>query len=1227
MARYLLLTLVLFLAGGALFGQGTSLQGKVTDADTGEPIIFGNVAVYKNGVLITGTDTDLDGNYSINPLDPGTYEVEFSYTGYQSKKYEGVVVNAGKANRLDATLSAGVTLQEVEVVDYVVPLIEQDNTTQGGTLTSEQIRQLPTKSINALAATTAGVASADEGSALNIRGSRSNANSYFMDGIRVFGELPPQQDIEQLQVITGGVEAQYGDVTGGIISITTKGPSQRFGGGIEVESSQLFNNYNYNLVNANVSGPILKNAEGESILGFRLSGQYRYQKDDDPPATDIFRIKDSKLAELQENPIIFVGQSPLPAAEFLTNDDVDVLDYNPFEDETRIDLTGKIDARLSDAVDITFSGTFHRTEDQFTPTSNQSTWQVLNSHNNPTSNNQRYRGNFRFRHRLGGGYNPDQDDEARRARKGALIQNASYTLQFGYERRDFDRADPRHGDNLFNYGYIGKYDLTWEPTLQIVQKTDTSGLIFFETEHIDYTRTFQGYTPSDINPVLTRYVFNAEDAASFDEFDVVNGSIASQFTSAWSLHTNVGMVYNLNQRVRDDIITFSANTSFELLPGGSEKGRHNIQFGLLYEQRTNRGWNISPRGLWTIARLLANDHIEGQGLNLDKQIGSAEGIIFRPFDPVDPLDTIQVPIYAPHFVDPGPDAKFFRAIREAIGADLDEYVNVDGLDPSQLRLDMFSPKELNDQFATVGLNYYGYDYLGNLLDGVTFEDFFTAKDANGVRTFPVAALEPNYAAAYIQDKFTFKDIIFRLGLRVDRYDANTKVLKDPYSLYDIETAADFAARTGANIPGNIGEDFKVYVTTENGTTIQAFRDGDTWYFGDGTQANDGSEVFGGTIAIPSFVEKDATKRDITSREFDPSISFEDYEPQINWMPRLAFSFPISDEANFFAHYDILVQRPPERTRMTGLDYFYFDTKGGIKNNANLRPERTIDYEVGFQQKLTNSSAIKLAAYYRELRDMIQSRFFTNVHLPIIQYESFDNLDFGTVKGFTLQYDLRRTNNVSLNIAYTLQFADGTGSNSTSSRGLNNRGIQRILFPLSFDERHRVNVVLDYRYASGSRYNGPRIAGKDIFANAGVNLHAVAVSGRPYTAAIEPSLLGGTGTQGSINGSRLPWNFTLNLQVDKTFSLAKAGSKRPLNLNVYLRVSNLLDRRNIIRVYPFTGSPYDDGFLNSVRGADATASAVNEAHAAGFLASYQWRLINPDFFSLPRRMFLGAIFDF
>ena len=313
---------------------------------------------------------------------------------------------------------------------------------------------------------------------------------------------------------------------------------------------------------------------------------------------------------------------------------------------------------------------------------------------------------------------------------------------------------------------------------------------------------------------------------------------------------------------------------------------------------------------------------------------------------------------------------------------------------------------------------------------------------------------------------------------------------------------------------------------------------------------------------------------------------------------------------------MLVQRPPSNTLATALDYFYFTDRANSTtfNNAALRPERTIDYEVGFKTILTQRSALSIAAYYRELRDMIQSRIF--VPVPIVgQYNSFDNQDFGTVKGFSFTYDLRRIGNFTINANYTLQFADGTGSNANSQRGLGNRGNLRTLFPLDYDERHRVNLVLDYRL--GGQPDVPKV-----LRNLGANIQASAVSGRPYTATAQPTQLGGTITEGAINGARKPANFVVNAQVNKEIVFGQ-GSR----MSLYFRVSNLLDRRNVLNVFSATGSADDSGYLQSTIVNPSSGSRKPVSPGLNpFLASYQWKTLLPDFFTLPRRMYVGAIFS-
>jgi hypothetical protein len=169
-----------------------------------------------------------------------------------------------------------------------------------------------------------------------------------------------------------------------------------------------------------------------------------------------------------------------------------------------------------------------------------------------------------------------------------------------------------------------------------------------------------------------------------------------------------------------------------------------------------------------------------------------------------------------------PDNLFYKSVRDITGKTDNEFVNVWDLDPSQLRLDMFSAGELINRQGL--LDYSGYDYLGNKLGtDVRFEDFFTSRDAAGRRTFVVAPQQPIYGAVFLQDKFSYKDIIFRLGMRVDYFDANTKVLRDPYALYEIENAKDYYNRIGKEKPTSISDDYSVYVASEESDGLVAFR--------------------------------------------------------------------------------------------------------------------------------------------------------------------------------------------------------------------------------------------------------------------------------------------------------------------------------------------------------------------------------------------------------------------
>ena len=1209
------------------------LRGKVTD-DKGNPLEFANVTYEKDGV-ISGTNTDLDGNYSVQ-VDPGSYTVTFSYTGYQARKFTDVIVKAGGVTKLDAVLTEGVVVATVEVIGerYKAPLIEKDGK-DGQTFTADQIKNLPVRSAIGVINTVAAVNTVDNGSGnINVKGARSNSTVFYLDDVRIRGPLPPITEIEQLEVMTGGIEAKYGDTGGGIISVISKGPSRDFSANLEVETSQFLDPYGYNLGYLNLAGPILTKKENglkKSILGYRISGQYRIRKDDRPPLTPIYVASDESKRKAEQQPVFVQNGSPFATAEqYVTvgnegESGVDVwrLKYNPDEEEKVLTLTTKLDAKLTDRLQLTFTGTYNDRKDRFTPFG----WQFMNSHNNPTFNDNRVRGILRLRHRLGKWGAGSADDKA------GLIRNIAYTLLGSVEHQQYSRQDKRFKDKLFQYGHAGKIDFHWEPSIAITADsteappgagtvTTPAGAILY-VFHNGYTQVFDGYSPSTYNPGLSAY--NSYDAVeSFQDITRLNGVATNTTDNIWGvlrkfdspIYKNANQVYDNYQYGSQDLYSVQANLSFDIKPG--KAAVHSINMGFQYEQRLDKDYNISPQHLWNIALTAANNPLVG--VDAGDVIGTIDTMILG--------QAVEFSQYNPQLDPTYQDEKhFFMAIREKLGLGLKEYVNVNGLSPDDMTLDLFAGAEIvgNHENGNRTLDYYGFDYLGNpVAPGTTFNDFFKSVDANGNRNFPVAPAQPIYMGGYIQDKFIYDEMIFKIGVRVDRYDANTKVLRDKYSLYAIKNAADFHNENGTPKPPGIGDDFKVYVEKAGSSKVKAYRNGDQWYYANGSEAPDGNVIFGGGVVQPAYVGGEPVK--ITSKDFDPDLSFKDFEPKWDISPRLSFSFPISDQANFFAHYDILSQRPTSNTIATPLDYYNFftDNLSRAKNNPDLKTQKAVDYAVGFQQRVTKNSSIKLTAFYQEMRDLIQRRIIA--YVPIAgRYTTYDNLDFSTTKGFTFEYDLRRTGNASLFLTYTLQFVNGTGSDANSSAGISTRGIIRTTSPLDFDQRHTIQAILDYRF---KEKEGPRLFGKYIFENAGANLLVSTHSGRPYTAKAIPTLYSGSVTEGALNGSRMPWSYTVGFRIDKDFRLTKKDAKRPLFLNIYFRGENILNTANVIDVYPATGSAYDDGFLATELGMNGLNSIRNSGrNIESYLNFYKWGLLDQDNFVLPRRLYMGVIFDF
>jgi len=1234
-------------------GLGT-VKGMVKDEGSGQTLPLSKVLLIQNGNIKGGANTDFDGKFQINGVQPGTYDVEVrNADGYQPSVVTGVNVSPDKITFLDKlTLSKPKDvkeLEEVKVIAYRVPLIDKDGGASGATVTREDISRLPVRSAAGVASTVGGVNTNEGSGEISVRGSRSDGTYYYIDGIKVRGSASlPKSALEEVSVITGGVPANYGDVTGGIISITTRGPSATYFGSIEAVSSGLYfkgadpdgydgkvfglDKFGYNLFEGMLSGPLLmqRDSTGKKTkpkLGFLISANFTDELDSRPLAGGGYRIKKDVRDDLIANPLrpTSTGFGTFHNALFLRESDFEKVAWRMNTRSTDFSGQVKIDVNTGPSVNLQFGGSMN-----YTSGNNYNyAGSLLNFQNFGISKGLDYRVFGRLTQR----FNNEKEGSS------SKIKSAMYNIMVDYSKSTNDIYDPKHQYNIFNYGHVGKFETARRPSYEFDPSTQTY-------VHNGFRDLEVAFTPSETNAALaaitTQYFDiykDSPDGRYENLFQIQQGNALRNGDSPGSVYgiwSNIGTPFNFFGKTEND--------QFRVTGAGSVViGDHSISLGFEYEQRVDRGWTSGtttgggtngPIGIWTIARQLANFHITELDLNsgVISDSGSFKTITYDRLN-TGYANTSGTGNYGGQLNNDNQSFFDFN-LRNKLGLNVSgsDFVDIDNYDPSLFQFDMFSPDELLNGGNSF-VSYWGFDHTGQKVKGATdVNKYFNEFDANGNYKRFVGAFQPIYMAGYVMDKFAFNDIVFNVGVRVDVFDANQPILKDPYLFYNARTAkearalkeSDPSQYSWVNIPDNVGDDYVVYVNdVNNPSAINGFRVGQNWYNSLGTPIEDPKVIRGAAGIAPWLLDP--------SLETPNASAFEDYKAQINVMPRVAFSFPISDEASFFAHYDILTKRPTSGFRFDPFDYQYIQSRSAIIDNSNLKPETTVDYELGFQQVLSRTSSVKISAFYREQRNNVQ---LINVFEAYpATYRTYGNRDFGTVKGMTIAYDLRQTGNIRMTANYTLQFADGTGSDATSAQSLVNAGLPNLrnIFPYSYDQRHAFAFTFDYRYGEGEDYNGPMIGKIKLFENVGLNLFSIVNSGSPYSSQtfITDEGIGNlvAGLNGTLNGSRLPWSYRLDLQLDKTINLEfnkKDDKKKMAFLNIYIRATNLFNQFNVLNVYRATGNSDDDGYLQA---ASNQSSIQNQIDEQAFRDYYMMKIQNPFNISSPRTIRLGIKLDF
>jgi outer membrane receptor protein involved in Fe transport len=310
--RVTALAVALVLAGPAFAGTTGKLTGKVTD-DKRQPLPGVNVRV--EGQRLGGI-TDDQGEYFIIGIPGGRYTVRMNLIGYAPHVAENVEIKADFSTTLNASLKTeAVQLNEVRV-DAERPLLQRDATSTTRFLSGDDIQKLPTRGYREAVAQQSGVVNfsrqidreSTNGNTLILRGGRPNETAYFVDG---FSQQDPltgnstttinNNAIEEVVLLNGGFNAEYGRIMSGVVNVITKQGGERYSGSLEAitdnlsgRGEKIFNShiYDYNLYDAAFGGPLVP---GRELGSFYLSGQRRWQFDRAPSSNYKIPLNNNSL--------------------------------------------------------------------------------------------------------------------------------------------------------------------------------------------------------------------------------------------------------------------------------------------------------------------------------------------------------------------------------------------------------------------------------------------------------------------------------------------------------------------------------------------------------------------------------------------------------------------------------------------------------------------------------------------------------------------------------------------------------------------------------------------------------------------------------------------------------------------------------------------------------------------------------------------------------------------
>ena len=437
------------------------------------------------------------------------------------------------------------------------------------------------------------------------------------------------------------------------------------------------------------------------------------------------------------------------------------------------------------------------------------------------------------------------------------------------------------------------------------------------------------------------------------------------------------------------------------------------------------------------------------------------------------------------------------------------------------------------------------------LEDYTLQDPATTGSRIPVRTsslYEEYTQEPVELSAYLQDKLEYENMIVNVGLRVDYFDSKGLLPKDVNDP-NMFNPAKVANRVDLNGDGVRSDEEQL-----DPAVLAARRT--TWY------------------------RKASTKYSVS--------------------PRLGISYPITDRGVLHFSYGHFLQIPSFIHLYQKPDFKTLPTQSGVQGvygNPDLKPQKTVMYEIGLQQQVAADLSLDVTAFYRDTRDWVTTSPPIGLRDPennVSSYTMYVNRDYANSRGITISVNKRPTELISYNLSYTYQNAEGLNSNPDDALAAFNSNSQpaQDLTPLDWDQTHTANLTVGI--------------GREDW---GVYLLGRYGSGLPYTPTINQAE--GRGEDAarvvSNNSRRRPVNYTVDLRLFKNIDVS------PLNLSVFVKVFNLFDRRNEVDVFGQTGRA-------TATPAQIGREGISGGNRTNTVESY---LIRPDYYSEPREIQVGV----